>query len=110
MAPLISYTIISHRARFYQQNSEATGKGNSFVESSNKCNGKSQTGTHVWPLRGWLNSPERFPIVSSMVLLNHLMRTGKCAPVLKDMVVVQKPLKRGYDLFFEATFTKLNCN
>ena len=28
------------------------------------------------------------------------MKTGKCIPGSKDMVVVQKPLKRGYDFFF----------
>ena len=50
----------------------------------------------MWPSSGWSNSPERFPIVSSTVLLNHLMKTGKCIPGSKDMVVVQKPLKRGY--------------
>ena len=57
----------------------------------------------MWPLSGWSNSPEHFPIVSSTVLLNHLMKTAKCIPGSKDMVVVQKSLKRryrGYDFFF----------
>ena len=58
----------------------ATGKGNSLVQVSDEGSGTLHSGTHLWASSGWSNSPERFPIISSTVLLNHLMKTGKQLP------------------------------
>ena len=49
---------------------------------------------------GWQYSPQFFPVISSEVILDHLLKTGKNIPNSKDTVVTQKLLKRRYEFFF----------
>ena len=102
----IIYLIYVGRTKFYQENSEAGGKGKSYSckSSHNPCIIRS------WPASGWQDSPECFPVISSTVILRHLLKTGKQIPGSEDTVVVQKPLKEAMSFSCGVTFTKLNSN
>ena len=57
----------------------------------------------VFPESGWSNDATKLPSVTAATVLGHLMRTGKsCDAVSGEVTVVQKPLRRGHDFFFNG--------
>ena len=53
----------------------------------------------VWPTSGWSDQPDILPVVTTPVILAHLLQTGKA--MSRDTVqLTQKSLERGHDFFF----------
>ena len=57
-----------------------------------------------WPLTGWSDQPDQFPVVTTAVILAHLLQTGKY--VSNDTVqLTQKSLDRGHGFFLLGIHT-----
>ena len=55
----------------------------------------------VFPVDGWSSDRRTFPYVDAATVLGHLLGTGKLVPSKDgEVVVVQKPLRRGNEFFF----------
>ena len=54
-----------------------------------------------WPTgtEGWSAHAEALPAITAEAILEHLLKTGKCLSSKDEVVVAQKPLRRGYDFF-----------
>ena len=75
----------AHRVKFYQKYSEEMEK-----ERATAINSVTQK----------INSTLACNFISSLVILNHLLKTGTNTPDSEDTVVTLKPLKSEYDFFF----------
>ena len=59
----------------------------------------SESCSETWPTSGWSDRPDTLPIVTTPVILAHLLQTGKV--VSSDTVqLTQKSLERGHDFYF----------
>ena len=54
----------------------------------------------VWPETGWTSDTKELPTVNADVILGHLLKTGKRVPGEENVLVAQKPLRRGYDFYW----------
>lgn len=96
------------RAIFYKSNPEAAttkasaGRQPEKPDDADAALSCSSTSTPTWsafPTVGWSSNPALLPMVSASTVLDHLMRTGKACSA-SEVVVSQKPLRRGSDFFF----------
>lgn len=84
---------------FYNKNEDAAKTKASAKPRLDKTEQKSAP---AFPSTGWSNDASKLPVVTAATVLGHLMRTGKCVSDSGDVAVVQKPLRRGHDFFFEG--------
>ncbi len=95
------FIFLCHRAVFYSKNEDAarTKASAKLVEGKTVI---AERNSPTFPTSGWSCDASKLPVVTAATVLGHLMRTGKHVSESGDVAVVQKPLRRGHDFFYEG--------
>lgn len=91
--------VLFHRTVFYIKNKDAEKTNASAKNLLDKAT-TSKKCTNV--STGWSSDASKLPVVTVAAVVGYLMQTGKNVSTLGDESVVQKPLRRGHDLFMKA--------
>ena len=91
------------RAQFYYDNPAAakTKRTSKYAASAESESLSTSAGNKFqWPSSNWTTDIALVPKVTTEVILGHLLKTSKSTPGDDTVVLVQKPLTRGYDFYF----------
>ena len=91
------------RAQFYYDNPAAakTKRTSKYAASAESESLSASAGNKFqWPSSNWSTDIALLPKVTTEVILGHLLKTGKSTPGDDTVILVQKPLTRGYDFYF----------
>ena len=94
------------RAIFYCKNVHAaTTKHHAASKANVQPPPSAVTAAISFPELGWSTNRKDLPVVSTLTILGHLLKTGKANPDrnnVGEVRVVQKPLPGGKDFFFHG--------